>query len=379
MTRPILPGATLGILGGGQLGRMTAMAARTLGYHVEALDPDPSCAARFVVDQCHTAMFDDADAAAVLAKGCDVVTLEIEKISLASLEAAARYAPVRPGSAVLAVIQDRGRQKSWLESHRFPVGPWRLARTAADVEAAVEALGGRCFVKATSGGYDGRGQVETSSASEAPAAWAALGEEPCAVEKRLDLEAEISVLVARRPSGAMAIYPPSLNHHEERILEWAVMPGPIPRGVARHAEELAADIATALGVAGLLAVELFLQKDGSLVVNELAPRPHNTFHTTEVACITSQFEQVVRAVCDLPLGSVEVMRPGAIVNLLGDLWANGEPPAFDAALALPGVSLHLYGKRAARSGRKMGHLSAVASTADEAVALVRRAKGLLKR
>ena len=148
MTRPILPGATLGILGGGQLGRMTAMAARTLGYHVEALDPDPSCAARFVVDQCHTAMFDDADAA-----------------------------------AVLAVIQDRGRQKSWLESHRFPVGPWRLARTAADVEAAVEALGGRCFVKATSGGYDGRGQVETSSASEAPAAWAALGEEPCAVEK----------------------------------------------------------------------------------------------------------------------------------------------------------------------------------------------------
>jgi len=378
LTGPVLPGATLGILGGGQLGRMTAMSARTLGYNVEALDPDPSCAARFVVDQCHTAGFDDAEAAAVLAKGCDVVTLEIEKISLASLDAAARYAPVRPGSAVLSVIQDRGRQKEWLEGQGFPVGPWRLARTGAEAGAAVEALGGRCFVKAVSGGYDGRSQVETSSASEAPAAWAALGDETCAVEKALDLEKEISVLVARRPSGAMAVYPPSLNHHEERILEWAVMPGPIPRSLARRAEALASAIAAALGVEGLLAVEFFLQKDGSLVVNELAPRPHNTFHTTEVACVTSQFEQVVRAVCDLPLGSVEVTRPGAIVNLLGDLWAEGEP-AFGAALALPGVRLHLYGKRAARPGRKMGHLSAVASTADAAVELVLRAKEALTR
>ena len=376
MTRPILPGATLGILGGGQLGRMMAMSARTLGYNVEALDPDPDCAARFVVDQCHTAGFHDAEAASVLAKGCDVVTLEIEKISLASLDAAARYAPVRPGSAVLSVIQDRCRQKSWLEGRGFPVGPWRLARSRGEAAAAVEALGGRCFVKAASGGYDGRGQVETSSASEAPAAWSALGEETCAVEKALDLDKEISVLAARSPSGAMAVYPPSLNHHEARILEWAVMPGPIPRGVARQAETLAREIAAALGVEGLLAVEFFLQKDGSLVVNELAPRPHNTFHTTEVACVTSQFEQAVRAVCGLPLGSVEVTRPGAIVNLLGDLWAEGEP-AFDAALALPGVRLHLYGKRAARPGRKMGHLSAVAATADEAVALVRRAKELL--
>jgi 5-(carboxyamino)imidazole ribonucleotide synthase len=379
LTPPILPGATLGILGGGQLGRMTAMAARTLGYDVEVLDPDPSCAARFVVDQCHTAAFDDAGAASVLAKGCDVVTLEIEKISLASLEAAARHAPVRPGATVLAVIQDRGRQKSWLEGHGFPVGPWRLARTAAELGTAIGALGGRCFVKAVSGGYDGRSQVETSDDSGAAAAWAALGEGPCAVEKGLDLAAEISVLVARRPSGPLAVYPPSLNHHEKRILDWAVMPGPIPRAVAHRAEALAAEIATALGVEGLLAVEYFLLKDGSLVVNELAPRPHNTFHTTEVACVTSQFEQLVRAVCDLPLGSVEVTRPGAIVNLLGDLWVDGRTPAFDAALALPGVRLHLYGKRGARPGRKMGHLSAVAATADEAVALVKRAKELLVR
>jgi 5-(carboxyamino)imidazole ribonucleotide synthase len=378
LTGPILPGATIGILGGGQLGRMTAMAARTLGYQVEALDPDPDCAARFVVDQCHTASFGDAGAAAVMAKGCDVVTLEIEKVALASLDAAAHYAPVRPGSAVLAVIQDRGRQKSWLEGHGFPVGPWRLARSAEELAEALQALGGRCFVKAVSGGYDGRGQAETDDPSRASDVWADLGEEPCAVEKGLDLEAEISVLVARSPSGRTAVYPPSLNHHEARILEWAVMPGPIPHAVARLAEGLAVEIATALDVAGLLAVEFFLQRDGSLVVNELAPRPHNTFHTTEVACVTSQFEQVVRAVCDLPLGSVEVTRPGAIVNLLGDLWTKGDP-AFGAALALPGVRLHLYGKRAARPGRKMGHLSAVASTADEAVALVRRAKEALTR
>ena len=378
MTGPVLPGATIGILGGGQLGRMTAMAARTLGYQVEALDPDPDCAARFVVDQCHTASFDDAGAAAVLAKGCDVVTLEIEKIALQSLAAAARYAPVRPGPAVLAVIQDRGRQKSWLEGHGFPVGPWRLARSAEELAETLEALGGRCFVKSVSGGYDGRGQAETNEPAAAADIWAGLGEEPCAVEKALDLEAEISVLVARSPSGRTAVYPPSLNHHEARILEWAVMPGPIPRPIARQAEELAVEIASALDAVGLLAVELFLQKDGSLVVNELAPRPHNTFHTTEVACVTSQFEQVVRAVCDLPLGSVEVTRPGAIVNLLGDLWAGGDP-AFEAALALPGVRLHLYGKRGARPGRKMGHLSAVAATAEEAVALVKRAKEALTR
>ncbi len=379
MTKPVLPGATLGILGGGQLGRMTAMAARTLGYHVEALDPDPSCAARFVVDQCVHASFDDADAAALLAKGCDVVTLEIEKVSLASLRSAGRFAPVRPGPAVLEIIQDRGRQKAWLEENGFPVGAWRLARSAQDVAAAAADFGGTCFVKSTNGGYDGRGQVELDAKGDPAAAWTALGESPCAVEKGLGLEAEISVLVARRPSGEIAVYPPSLNHHEARILEWAVIPGPIPRAVAQQAGELARAIAEALGVEGLLAVELFLVKGDTLVVNELAPRPHNTFHTTEVACVTSQFEQVVRAVCDLPLGSVEVTRPTAIVNLLGDLWLKPGPPAFEEVLALRGVRLHLYGKRAARHGRKMGHLSAVAATADEAVALARHAKGLLAR
>jgi len=355
------------------------MAARTLGYRIEALDPDPACAARSVLDRCIAASFDDVEAAEGLARGCDVVTLEIEKIGLDSLRAASRFAPVRPSAEVLEIVQDRGRQKIWLESHGFPVGPWRLASTSVQLQEAIAGLGGRCYVKATAGGYDGRSQVEVGGPSEATAAWTALGEAPCAVERALDLDAEISVLVARRPGGEMAVYPPSLNHHEARILEWAVLPGPIPHVVAAGAVEVACGIAEEIGLVGLLAVEFFHQAGGSLVVNELAPRPHNTFHTTEVACVTSQFEQVVRAVCDLPLGSVEVMRPGAIVNLLGDLWLGGAPPPFEKVLELPGVGLHLYGKHTPRAGRKMGHLSAVAATAEEAVALARLAKERLSR
>jgi 5-(carboxyamino)imidazole ribonucleotide synthase len=374
----ILPGATIGILGGGQLGRMTAMAARSLGYHLEALDPDPSCAARFVVERCLTAQLDDAAAAAELARSCQVVTLEIEKISLAALEAAAEYAPVRPGPHVLAVVQDRARQKAWLVAHGFPLGPYRDAASAGELEAAVRALGpGLAFAKATRGGYDGKGQVVLRDPSGARHAWDELGAAPVVVEKGLDLDAEISVMVARRPSGEMAVYPAALNHHEERILAWSVLPAPLPERTARLASELARAIAEQLDVIGLLAVEMFLTRSGELLINELAPRPHNSFHSTEVACATSQFEQAVRAVCDLPLGSPEVLRPAAICNLLGDLWLQHPRPAFDAALALPGVGLHLYGKRVARPGRKMGHLSALGGTPEETVALVKKARALL--
>jgi 5-(carboxyamino)imidazole ribonucleotide synthase len=374
----IPPGATIGILGGGQLGRMTAMAARPLGYHIHALDPDPSCAARFVVERCLTAAFDDDFAAADLARHCAVVTLEIEKISQASLAAAGRYAPVRPSAEVLAVIQDRGRQKAWLEARGFPLGPSRLCSSAAELAAAVAALGS-CFAKSCTGGYDGRGQAQLSDPAEAEAAWKELGAAPCVVEKALDLEAELSVLVARSPSGQMAVYPPSHNHHEKRILDWCVMPGPLSPKLSREAMEIAQGIAEALKVEGLLAVELFLLPTGALTVNELAPRPHNSFHTTEVACATSQFEQAVRAICDLPLGSVEVIRPAAIVNLLGDLWLEERAPAFERVLSLPGVRLHLYGKRVARPGRKMGHLSAIAATPEEATALVQKACALLDK
>jgi 5-(carboxyamino)imidazole ribonucleotide synthase len=370
----ILPGGTLGILGGGQLGRMTAMDARSLGYDIHALDPDPVAPIRPVVDVCLTAGFDDVRAAGELARACDVVTIEIEKVAVASLEEAARHAPVRPGPEVVALIQDRARQKSWLEKHGFPVGPWREAATAAEIAAAATALGGPCFVKVCFGGYDGRGQAQIAGPADATSAFTALGEQRCVVERELDLEAELSVLVARRPSGEVAVYPPALNHHERRALAWSVLPGPIPETVAARAREMAAAIASQLQAEGLLVCELFLTRGGDLYVNELAPRPHNTFHSTEVACATSQFEQLVRAICDLPLGSTELVRPAAIVNLFGDLWLQDRAPDFQAALSIPGVRLHLYGKRVPRAARKMGHLSAIGSTAAEAVERVREAE-----
>jgi 5-(carboxyamino)imidazole ribonucleotide synthase len=367
----ILPGATIGILGGGQLGRMTAMAARELGYHIRVLDPDPSCAARFVVEECIAAPFDDDVAAAWLAHRSDVVTLEIEKVSLSALDAAAAHAPVRPSRDVLAIIQNRATQKAWLDKAGFPVGPYRIATSEAELARAIAELGGRCFVKSATGGYDGRGQVEVTSPTEAPAAFADLGGGVFVVERALEIEAELSVLVARNPSGEVAVYPPAKNHHEQRILAWSVIPAPIAPELAGRAIEIGKAVASAMKIEGLLVIELFVLGN-ELLVNELAPRPHNSFHATQIACSTSQFEQHARAVCDLPLGSPEALRPAAIVNLLGDLWT-AEPPSFSEALALPGVRLHLYGKRGARPGRKMGHLSATGADPEEAIAKAREA------
>ena len=370
----VLPGATIGIFGGGQLGRMMALAARAMGYQVHVLDPDPGCPARPVVDHVIAAAFDDVDAAAELGRQCDVVTIEIEKVSLHCMRAAAHHAPVRPGAEVLEIVQDKGRQKRWLSGQGFPVGPFLEARTPAEVQAAVVALGGRCFVKSARGGYDGRGQVVLESADGAAEAFAELGGAPVVVEQSLSLTAELSMMVARSPSGEIKVYPPALNHHEDRILEWSLLPGPVSPAVALEAEQIARGLATRLELEGLLAVELFLTGD-RLLVNELAPRPHNTFHSTEVGCATSQFEQAVRAVCGLPLGSVEVLRPAAIANLLGE--AGGPNAPFDRALQVSGTRLFLYGKRDARPGRKMGHLSAIGATPEEALARVQEAKARL--
>jgi 5-(carboxyamino)imidazole ribonucleotide synthase len=379
---PILPGATIGILGGGQLGRMTAMAARTLGFDVHALDPDPACSARPVVDRLVTARFDDAEGAEELARFCDVVTLEIEQIGTASLEAAARHAPVRPGASVLGIIQDRSRQKGWLASQGFPLGPYRDVVTEVELRDAVRQFG-PCFVKATHGGYDGRSQVRVAVVEEVPSAWSALRgndgrERACVAEQALTLEAELSVMVARRPGGETIAYSPALNHHENQVLAWSVIPAPLPPEILSRASALGRDIANALGVEGLLGVEMFLTTDGRLLVNELAPRPHNSYHETELACATSQFEQLVRAVCDLPFGDPSVLTPAAIVNLFGDLWLDGEP-RFDRALEERGTRLHLYGKKVARPGRKMGHLSAVGETPQQALQRARAAAARLDR
>ena len=418
--KPILPGATIGILGGGQLGRMMAMAARPLGYRVQVMDPDPSCPARFVVDACFEGGWNDARAAADLARGCDVVTLEIEQVSLAALDAAQKYAPVRPGRALMGVVQDRILQKSWLAEHGFPLGPWKAIESESDLAEAAAELGGKLFVKSARGGYDGRSQVkigfgesdisnsrpfdklragsgapgtqgaDRSQVSEsrpgAPEAWKLLGEKPCVAEAAVDLEKEISVMVARAPNGETKSFASAMNHHENQILAWSVIPSSIPADMEAKAQEIACRIAMELGLEGLLAVEMFVTKPGAdgtshLLVNELAPRPHNSYHASERACVTSQFEQAVRAVCDLPLGDVSVVQPAAIANLLGDLWFDeqGAPrePRFDAALAVPGVRLHLYEKHNPRKGRKMGHLSAVGATPNEAVERVLEAQRLL--
>ena len=379
----ILPGSTIGILGGGQLGRMTAMAARSLGYRIQVMDPDPSCPARFVVDACFEGSWDDARAAADLARGCDVITLEIEQIAVTSLEAAERYAPVRPGVAMMRIIQDRILQKNWLFEHSFPVGEFRPVQSEADLQAAILGLGTRCFVKSARGGYDGRSQVKigfgeatASPEAEANSAWRLLGQRPAIAEKALELEKEISVMVARAPNGELKSYPSAANHHEHQILAWSVIPSSIPAALEAEAQEIARRIAEEMNLEGVLAVEMFLTKDGQLLVNELAPRPHNSYHASERSCVTSQFEQIVRAVCDLPLGDVSVIKPAAIANLLGDLWSEREP-RFDRALAVPGVRLHLYEKHLPRAGRKMGHLSAIGETPEEAVDRVLQAKELL--
>lgn len=359
------------------------MAARTLGYDVAVLDPDKDCPAGAIASRTITAPWADAAAAADLAHGCAAVTLEIEQIPRPSLEAAAREAPLCPGVEPVYVIQERARQKEWLARHHFPLGAFRTVRHATTAADAVAALG-PSIVKSAMGGYDGRGQVRVKTPAEGGAAFTSLGAPVSVVEAFLDIDFEISVLVARRADGVAVAYPASRNVHTDGVLTWAVTPAQIPDELEARAQTLARDIAEALGIVGLLAVEMFVLADGRLLVNELAPRPHNTYHHSERAHPTSQFEQLVRAICNLPLGSVEVVRPAAIHNLLGDLWgADGRrqsadlAPDFAAALAVPGVRLHLYGKRSARPGRKMGHLSADGDTPDEALERVRTAYAAL--
>jgi len=374
----VKPGGLLAILGGGQLGRMTAMAARTMGYRVRVMDPEPACPASFVADETIVGRWDDVAAAQRLATGADAVTLEIEHIGVDALSQVARLAPLRPGVEPIRIIQDKTLQKSWLAENGFPVGPFRVVRSEAELHEAVLALGGRVFLKIGRGGYDGRGQARIgfdSPASEASVAkaWNTIGARPAVAEQALDLHCEISVMAARNGSGQVRSYPACRNHHENQILAWSVLPAGVPAELESRAEALAADLIARLGIEGLLCAELFVTKQGELLVNELAPRPHNSYHQSERGCVTSQFEQLVRTTCNLPLGDTSLITPAAIVNLLGDVWLAGEPD-FAAALAVPGVRLHLYEKHTPRAGRKMGHLSSVGATAEEALERVLEAK-----
>ncbi|WP_306522296.1 5-(carboxyamino)imidazole ribonucleotide synthase [Gemmatimonas sp.] len=367
--QPILPGATIGFLGGGQLGRMTAFAARSMGYDIQVLDPEAACATRAVASRTITAKFDDVDAAVALASECDVVTLEIEQIHPDVLEAVAARTALRPGRAPVYIIQDRIRQKQWLKAQGFPLGNFVAARQAGDIADAVRDFG-PCIAKSTHGGYDGRGQVRLSTPEQGVDAWTALGARECLVEQKVDIHYELSVLVARTAAGAVAVYPPSRNHHTSGVLTWAVVPAVISDDMTTRAQTLARDVAERIGIVGLLAVECFVTTGGELLVNELAPRPHNTYHHSERGFATSQFEQLVRAICGLPLGATDVHAPSAIANLLGDVWLQEQAPDIAHALDVTGTRLHLYGKAGARAGRKMGHLSAVGHDAQDALGRV---------
>ena len=377
----VRPGGLIAILGGGQLGRMTAMAARTMGYRVRVMDPEATCPASFVVDETIVGRWDDVAAAERLALGADAVTLEIEQIGVDALAAVAALAPLRPGVEPIRIIQDKTLQKVWLADEGFPVGAFRVVENEAELQAAVAELGGRVFLKIGRGGYDGRGQARIGFDAPATeesiaAAWLSLGGRVYVAEQALDLDFEISVMAARNPAGEVRSFPAARNHHENQILAWSVLPAGIPAELESKAEALAAAIIDRLGLEGLLCVEMFVTKQGELLVNELAPRPHNSYHQSERGCVTSQFEQLVRTTCNLPLGDTSLIAPCAIVNLLGEVWldAPGGEPNFPAALALPGVRLHLYEKHAPRKGRKMGHLSSIGATAEEALERVLEAK-----
>lgn len=377
----ILPGSLIAILGGGQLGRMTAMAARTMGYRVRVMDPEPNCPASFVADESIVGKWNDVVAAKRLAAGADVVTLEIEQIAVDALSEVDRIAPLRPGVEPIRIIQDKTLQKTWLAQHGFPVGPFRVVRCVEDLHRAVSELEGKVFLKVGRGGYDGRGQARIgldgpTTDETIVGAWQSIGAIPAVAEQALDLECEISVMAARSASGEARSYPPARNHHENQILAWSVLPADIPENIESRAKALAEQIAEQLGIQGLLCIEMFVTKSGELLVNELAPRPHNSYHQSERGCVTSQFEQLVRAICNVPLGSTDLVTPAAIVNLLGDVWMN-RTPNFAAALSVPGVRLHLYEKHTPRAGRKMGHLSAVGATPGEALERVLKAKQLL--
>jgi 5-(carboxyamino)imidazole ribonucleotide synthase len=362
----ILPGATLGMLGGGQLGRMFTIAARTLGFQVMVLDPDPHSPAGELATSHIRADFHDPAALACLAQGCAAVTTEFENVPADSLRVLAERCVVRPAPEAVAVLQDRIREKSFLREHGFPTVPFAAVRTSADLTAADRAICGPGVLKVSRFGYDGKGQVNVVNRSELDAAFRQLGHEPCVLERRVDLRCELSVVLARGADGASAVFPVAENQHRNGILDITLVPARVPANIADEAIGMARGIAERLDYVGVLAVEFFLTHDGELAVNEIAPRPHNSGHYTLDACITSQFEQQVRAICGLPLGAATLLSPVVMVNILGDQWANGTP-AWERLLAQPRLKLHLYGKREARVGRKMGHFTCLAECVEDAL------------
>jgi 5-(carboxyamino)imidazole ribonucleotide synthase len=367
---PILPGATIGCLGGGQLGRMFALAARKMGYRVHTVDPTPDSPTGQISDREFNVPFTDIPTLFEFARGVDVVTYEFENIPVEALDALSDKVPLRPGRDVLYTTQNRRREKDFLQKKGFPVAPFRVVANESELRDAAMILGCPCVLKTADFGYDGKGQQKLTYDTDMTAAWQQHGASTGVVEAWIPFAAELSVVVARgeqRLDGereTMA-FPPTLNDHENHILATSVAPAPLAASILARAQSIATAIARELDVIGLLAVEFFLTRRGDLLVNELAPRPHNSGHYSFDACVTSQFEQQLRAVCGLPLGSTRLLSPVLMRNLLGDVWANGTPD-WSSLLTLPGLRLHLYGKSEPRTGRKMGHYCVLAATLDQA-------------
>jgi 5-(carboxyamino)imidazole ribonucleotide synthase len=385
----IPPGKTLGVLGGGQLGRMFAHAAERLGYRVHVYEPQEGCPAGEVAAKEINRPYTDVEALLDFARDCAVVTYEFENIPVEPLWKIEDQVTLHPRWQVLEVCQNRMREKTWLRRCGFPHVPFAEVEAGGDLAAAVKGLGMPCVVKTADFGYDGKGQVKVTDAATLEKAATSFAKQRCVVEKFVDFKCELSVLVARSSVGEIRTFPVAENIHTRHILDFSLVPARVDPKVSADAEALGRAIAEKMGLVGLLAVELFLSDRGDLMVNELAPRPHNSGHWTLDGCVTTQFEQHVRAVCGLPLGDTAVVAPSVMVNILGDAWyPDGNPAAGDGAMrrphwevlfAHPRAKLHLYGKAEARPGRKMGHFTVTAATVGEALETARTLKAALHK
>jgi 5-(carboxyamino)imidazole ribonucleotide synthase len=373
----VLPGGTIGVLGSGQLGRMLALAARRMGYRTVIFSPEENSPAGQVADVEIVAAYGDLTAVRQFAAQVDAITLEFENVPAETAVAAAEIKPLRPGAGVLHIAQNRRREKSFLAEAGLPVTPFAPVANLRDLTAALEKLGCPAVLKTAASGYDGKGQVRIDQPDQAAAAWEAINRQEAVLEAFLSFEREVSVIVARGLDGRTAHYGAIENDHQNHILDVSRFPARVAPETAAAAEQLATAVAEAFDLVGLLCVEFFVMGDGRLYINEIAPRPHNSGHLTIEAAVTDQFEQQLRAVCGLPLGETTMPRPAAMANLLGDLWQPGEPDWL-TLLSFPNVKLHLYGKLAPRIGRKMGHLTAVAETNEQAVAQVLSARAALQ-
>lgn len=369
----IPPGKTIGIFGGGQLGRMTALAARKMGYRIHIYEPGENSPAAQVADAEVNASYRDEERLVHFLEEIEVATFEFENIPADFLHKAAAMRPVHPSPEALLICQNREREKNFLQDNSFPHAAFAVVTSAEDLEAGIASVGTPCVLKTATFGYDGKGQIKIEAGDDAAAVWEKFSAGRGILEEWIDYQAELSVICAANARGETEVFPVSENIHTDHILEYSIVPARLDRKVQLEATEIALEIARSLRVIGLIAVEFFLTSQGRLLVNELAPRPHNSGHYSFDGCMTSQFEQQVRAVCGLPLGSSRLLSPTVMCNLLGDLWERGTPD-WNTILRHPNAKLHLYGKEEARPGRKMGHFTVLADEVSEAFERARAIK-----